>query len=201
MVRDHRTSSGTYQYCLRRLLEVHRILFPSKWPSLEKGSTGSSQSSHRLRQTTGNSRRRTSRRLRHKGIHHQPLLVASPRRRHCMVRKNLPDMSASSNTQRAHSSSSHYSCSFVCQDVHGHHAPPEVRRLQVLRARGRCSLAHFPEYRSLRTETTKTIGDWIFEDILCRWGTLCEIVTDNGRLPGEAVPCATYPDIGVQLSC
>ena len=27
---------------------------------------------------------------------------------------------------------------------------------------------------------TKTIRDWIFEDILCRWGTLCEIVTDNG---------------------
>jgi hypothetical protein len=26
----------------------------------------------------------------------------------------------------------------------------------------------------------KTIRDWIFEDILCRWGSLCEIVTDNG---------------------
>ena len=45
---------------------------------------------------------------------------------------------------------------------------------------GRCSLTHFPEYRSLHTETGKTIGDWIFEDILCRWGTLCKIVTDNG---------------------
>ena len=45
---------------------------------------------------------------------------------------------------------------------------------------GHCSLAHFPEYRSLRAETAKTIGDWIFEDILCQWGTLCEIVTDNG---------------------
>ena len=32
---------------------------------------------------------------------------------------------------------------------------------------GRCSLTHFPEYRSLRAETGKTIGDWIFEDILC----------------------------------
>ena len=44
---------------------------------------------------------------------------------------------------------------------------------------GRCSLAHFPKYCSLCTETTKTIGDWIFKDILCRWGTLCEIITDN----------------------
>ena len=33
---------------------------------------------------------------------------------------------------------------------------------------------------SLHTETTKTIGDWIFKDILCQWGTLCKIVTNNG---------------------
>jgi hypothetical protein len=32
----------------------------------------------------------------------------------------------------------------------------------------------------LRAETAKTLGDWIFEDILCRWGSLREIVTDNG---------------------
>ena len=34
---------------------------------------------------------------------------------------------------------------------------------------GRCLLTHFPEYCSLRTETRKTIGDWIFKDILCRY--------------------------------
>ena len=45
---------------------------------------------------------------------------------------------------------------------------------------GRCLLTHFPEHRALHAETTKTLGDWIFEDILCQWGTLCEIVTDNG---------------------
>ena len=45
---------------------------------------------------------------------------------------------------------------------------------------GRCSLTHYPEYCILRTETAKTIGDWIFYDILCRWGALCEIITDNG---------------------
>jgi hypothetical protein len=32
----------------------------------------------------------------------------------------------------------------------------------------------------LRTETARTLGDWIYEDILCRWGSLCEIVTDHG---------------------
>jgi hypothetical protein len=30
-------------------------------------------------------------------------------------------------------------------------------------------------------ETTQAIGDWIFQDILCRWGTLVEIVSDNGK--------------------
>jgi hypothetical protein len=32
----------------------------------------------------------------------------------------------------------------------------------------------------LRSESAKTLGDWIFEDILCRWGALSEIVSDNG---------------------
>ena len=45
---------------------------------------------------------------------------------------------------------------------------------------GHCSLVHFSEYCSLHVETMKTIGDWIFEDILCRWGTHFRIVTDNG---------------------
>ena len=32
----------------------------------------------------------------------------------------------------------------------------------------------------LRRETAITLGDFIFEEILCRWGALREIVTDNG---------------------
>jgi hypothetical protein len=32
----------------------------------------------------------------------------------------------------------------------------------------------------LRAETTRMLGDWIYEDILCWWGSLYEIVTDNG---------------------
>ena len=45
---------------------------------------------------------------------------------------------------------------------------------------GRCSLIFWPEFRMLRRETAKVLGEWIFEDILCRWGALREIVTDNG---------------------
>jgi hypothetical protein len=32
----------------------------------------------------------------------------------------------------------------------------------------------------LRAENAKTLGDWIYEDILCQWGSLRETVTDNG---------------------
>jgi hypothetical protein len=32
----------------------------------------------------------------------------------------------------------------------------------------------------LRKENVKRLGDWIFKDIICRWGSLAEIVTDNG---------------------
>ena len=46
---------------------------------------------------------------------------------------------------------------------------------------GRCSLTHYPEFKMLRKETAQAIGDWIFEDILCRWGTLVEIISDNGK--------------------
>ena len=44
----------------------------------------------------------------------------------------------------------------------------------------RCSLTAWPEWRALRVETGKTIGAFIFEEILCRWGAVEEIVTDNG---------------------
>ena len=44
----------------------------------------------------------------------------------------------------------------------------------------RCLLTAWPEWRALRTETGITIGRFIFEEILCRWGAVEEIVTDNG---------------------
>ena len=44
----------------------------------------------------------------------------------------------------------------------------------------RCSLTAWPKWRTLHTETGRTIGAFIFEEILCRWGAVEEIVTDNG---------------------
>jgi len=44
----------------------------------------------------------------------------------------------------------------------------------------RCSLTAWPEWRALRTETGRTLGSFLFKDILCRWGTIEEVITDNG---------------------
>ena len=43
-----------------------------------------------------------------------------------------------------------------------------------------CSLITWPEWRKLKKENGWTLGAFIFEEILCRWGGVEEIVTDNG---------------------
>jgi len=45
---------------------------------------------------------------------------------------------------------------------------------------GRCGLSSWMEAKALRQETAKAIGQWLFEDIVCRWGSLVKIVTDDG---------------------
>jgi hypothetical protein len=51
----------------------------------------------------------------------------------------------------------------------------------------RCSLSSYPEHRKLCKENGSTIGVFIFEEILCHWGALEEIVTDNGPAFVEAL--------------
>lgn len=51
----------------------------------------------------------------------------------------------------------------------------------------RCSLSGWPEWRMVRSENEKTIGAFVYENILCRWGALEEIVTDNGPAYRKAV--------------
>lgn len=41
-------------------------------------------------------------------------------------------------------------------------------------------ISSYPEWRMLLHENARAIGTFIFEDILCRWGAIEEIVTDNG---------------------
>jgi Integrase zinc binding domain/RNase H-like domain found in reverse transcriptase len=45
---------------------------------------------------------------------------------------------------------------------------------------GRCGMTSWMEGRPARDEKGRTIGLWLFEDIVCRWGCLVEIITDNG---------------------
>lgn len=58
------------------------------------------------------------------------------------------------------------------------HLPPSQRYKYLVRAR--CSLSTFPEWAALQRETGRAIGEWIYANLLCRWGALLEIVTDNG---------------------
>jgi Integrase zinc binding domain/RNase H-like domain found in reverse transcriptase len=48
-------------------------------------------------------------------------------------------------------------------------------------AHGRCNYTTWAEGRALRDEKARTIAMWLYEDILCRWGGLRTIVTDNGE--------------------
>ena len=58
------------------------------------------------------------------------------------------------------------------------HLPPSNRYKYIVQ--GRCSLTHFAEFDMLRKENAQAIGEWIMRDFIYRWGTLVEIVTDNG---------------------
>ena len=43
----------------------------------------------------------------------------------------------------------------------------------------RCALTAYPEWRMLCSENASTLASFIFEHILCHWGTLADIVTNN----------------------
>jgi hypothetical protein len=48
-------------------------------------------------------------------------------------------------------------------------------------------ISSYPEHQKLRKENRSTISAFIFEEILCRWGALEEIVTDNSLAFVEAL--------------
>jgi hypothetical protein len=58
------------------------------------------------------------------------------------------------------------------------HLPPSNGFKYIVQAR--CSLIHWPEWDMLRKETAKNIAHFILHNLIYRWGTLLEIVTDNG---------------------
>src|SRR6201747_2368209 len=56
----------------------------------------------------------------------------------------------------------------------------------------RCAMTSYPEWRMLHAKTGATLAAFIFEEILCRWGPLSEIVTDNG--PAFILALSTLAD-------
>jgi len=52
---------------------------------------------------------------------------------------------------------------------------------------GRRSLSSYLEWHMLRHENSRTLKYFVFEDILCCWGAVEEIVTDNGLVFVQAV--------------
>jgi hypothetical protein len=56
--------------------------------------------------------------------------------------------------------------------------PPAARFRYIVQAC--CSLSAWPKWRALQVKTVCTLAVFIFEDILCRWGAVEKIVTDNG---------------------
>ena len=46
----------------------------------------------------------------------------------------------------------------------------------------RCGLSLWMEAKALKKENTRSIGQWLFEDIICRWESLVKIVMNNGVL-------------------
>ena len=59
------------------------------------------------------------------------------------------------------------------------HLPASFGKKYIVQ--GRCSLCTWPEFHALVKENTTALGDWMFQDLICRWGALYEIVTDNGK--------------------
>ena len=58
------------------------------------------------------------------------------------------------------------------------HLTPSSRYKYIIQ--GRCSLTHWPEWEMLHKESAKSLATFILHNIIYRWGTLLEIITDNG---------------------
>src|SRR5882757_10333416 len=87
---------------------------------------------------------------------------------------------------------------FNCDTMH----MSEVSNGHKYVVEGRCSLSSWPEGRPLRKETGKAVAEWLFEDVICRWGCIQVIVTDNSSVFKSAVAWleAKYGIKGIRIS-
>ena len=59
------------------------------------------------------------------------------------------------------------------------HLPVSFGKKYIIQ--GCCSLCTWPEFHALTKENTTALRDWTFQDLICRWGALYKIVTDNRK--------------------
>ena len=52
---------------------------------------------------------------------------------------------------------------------------------------GWCGMTSWMEGCPLKEETGRSIGIWLFEDVVCQWGCMCKIITDNVSIYRAAV--------------
>lgn len=67
----------------------------------------------------------------------------------------------------------------------------------------RCLLTSYPEWMMVKNKNFKSIAKFIHENLLCRWGAIEIIVTDNApqytssRLSGKNIPHLSHQDISI----
>ena len=77
-------------------------------------------------------------------------------------------------------SQTHTPCIFEVLHADIMHMSPASNGCKYI-VHGRDKLSSWAEARALRDEKARSIAMWLYEEILCRWGSLRVIVTDNGE--------------------
>ena len=69
-------------------------------------------------------------------------------------------------------------------------------------AHGQCGMTSWMEGHPLKEETGRSIGIWLFEDVVCQWGCMHEIITDNMSIYRAAVAWSEkkYGIEGIKIS-
>ena len=110
--------------------------------------------------------------------HYWTLLVTQYAVRHCPVCEDLPSLPTATNSADPHTANGSSPCTFAKMHMDTMHLPASGCFKYIVQ--GHCTLSHWLEFRCLHAETAHILSEWIYQDILCQWGTLSEIVTNNG---------------------
>jgi hypothetical protein len=106
------------------------------------------------------------------------LLVASHAGRPGVVHSHLSYMPNTADNEGPHTFSRHntnITLSKIYVDTM--HMPASGGFRYIVQ--GCCLLMQYLEFHMLREEKKVSIANWLYQDIMCRWGSIQETVTDN----------------------